>query len=533
MEAISKKSPRERVRASFATGILGGTVSLTVSTVIVKLLGVFYKIPLAHILGDEGMGYFNSAYTVYALFYLLCTAGVPKAVMILVSESKARGGINERSILRFAERVFVLLGLVTTFAFVFLSKPLAIAIGNESSALTMVAIAPSIVFISLAGVVRGFLSANLKLSAIAVSQILEGVGKLAFGLVFARIAIKNSLPMSSVSAFTILGVTIGAIFGLLYLKASARELGSSRSDGQRLSLRDKKSLIKRIFSISLPITLSAAVMSITNVIDLALIMRRLIENGYTELEATSLYGNYTTLAVSMFNLVVSLITPISIAFLPILTQAAARGDEKSFSLAYESTVNFTAILAAPLMVGLVVYSKEILTLLFGDMGVETGAPLLCLLTPALFFATSLLAVNSALEAKGGVKVPVISMAIGSAVKITVSYFLLGNPSFGISGAPIGTAASYAVALLVSLIIAYKKYNLKAPIFFGFLPPLASSLISIITSRFVFNGISAYLNPTVALLTAIFASAILYFLLTALTGGFAFINANNILTSHKK
>ena len=88
--------------------LVGGTFSLAVSTIIVKILGLIYKIPLSSILGDEGMGYFNSAYTVYAFFYLLCSAGVPKAVMILVSEANARGkGINERTILKIADLIII------------------------------------------------------------------------------------------------------------------------------------------------------------------------------------------------------------------------------------------------------------------------------------------------------------------------------------------------------------------------------------------------------------------------------------------
>ena len=519
-----KKEPRERIGFSLGRGILGGTLSLTVSTVIVKLLGVLYKIPLAHLLGDEGMGYFNSAYTVYAFFYLLCTAGVPKAVMILVSESKARGkGISERSILSFSLKAFLGLGILTTLSFILLARPIAAAIGNDRSMLTMIAIAPSMVFISLAGVMRGYLSANLKLSSIAVSQILEGVGKLVFGLIFARFAIKKGFSMASVSAFTILGVTLGAIFGLLYLCIAAKDIGISNYEKQKLTRLDKKCLRKRIFSISVPITVSAAVMSITNVIDLALIMRRLLENGYTEIEATSLYGNYTTLAVPMFNLVISLVTPISIAFLPMLTQAAAREDKNGFYSSYNSMIRFTAVFAMPLMVGIFVFSREILSLLFGDTGVDTGAPLLCLLAPAVFFSTALLSVNSALEAKGGVKVPVISMAAGSAVKIFVSYILLGNASVGISGAPIGTVASYAVALAVSLIIAYKKYSLRSAVISNYLPPLVNSFISVISARLVFDTVTRSLNSSLALIIAVFIAIIFYLFLSLITGTLAFDN----------
>ena len=158
-------------------GIIGGALSLTLSAVIVKLLGLIYKIPLSNMLGDEGMGYFNSAYTVYAFFYLLCTAGVPKAIMILVSEAKARGSkIEEQNIVRIATRAFLALGTIATAIFILFAAPLADLIGNSSSRATMIAIAPSIIFISLAGVIRGCLNANMQLLDIAVSQIIEGVG---------------------------------------------------------------------------------------------------------------------------------------------------------------------------------------------------------------------------------------------------------------------------------------------------------------------------------------------------------------------
>ena len=109
-------------------GLVGGTLSLGMSTIIVKVLGLIYKIPLSSILGDEGMGYFNSAYTVYAFFYLLCTAGVPKAVMILVSEANARGkGTDERSILKISSIMFLILGVVITTVFKLLFGILEIA----------------------------------------------------------------------------------------------------------------------------------------------------------------------------------------------------------------------------------------------------------------------------------------------------------------------------------------------------------------------------------------------------------------------
>ena len=214
MEVIKEK-PKLKIDAS---GILGGTLSLTVSTLIVKLLGLIYKIPLASLLGDEGLGYFNSAYTVYAFFYLLCTAGVSKAVMILVSEAKAKGSeVLEGKIIRVATTLFLVFGALITLIFVIFSYPLATLIGNSRSAFTMIAIAPSIIFVSLSGVIRGYLNAEMKLSDIAISQVIEGVGRLVLGLAFAMLGNRLNMPLEMLSAMTILGVTLGAAAGFIYL----------------------------------------------------------------------------------------------------------------------------------------------------------------------------------------------------------------------------------------------------------------------------------------------------------------------------
>ena len=146
-EAVS----RSRV---FLSGIFGGVVSLTLSNFAVKVLGLIYKIPLAHFLGDSGMGYFNSAYTVFGLFYLLCTAGVPKAIMIICAEmgEKEEAAIN--NVIKVSMRAFLLIGILLMVALLLFASPIAAFIGNEKSAFTIIAIAPSIVFVAIGGVLR-------------------------------------------------------------------------------------------------------------------------------------------------------------------------------------------------------------------------------------------------------------------------------------------------------------------------------------------------------------------------------------------
>ncbi|MBQ8321272.1 MAG: polysaccharide biosynthesis protein [Clostridia bacterium] len=476
-----KNTERERY------GVLGGAISLSLSTLIVKLLGVFYKVPLAAILGDVGMGYFNSAYTVYAFFYLLCTAGVPKAIMILISEKTAENkGEEIKKIMHIAFRAFLLLGVGVCAAFIIFSQPLSAFIGNSNSRATMLAVAPSIIFVSLSGVLRGYLSAGMRMVTIAFSQIVEGAGKLVFGLVLAHLGSTLGMPLQIISAMTILGVTLGSAFGFIFLYIMSKNEKTSNNSRQKYKFGEIKATLAAILKISLPITLSGALMSITGIIDLSLIMRRLESIGYTASEAAGLYGNYTTLAVSIFNLIISIITPISLAFMPVFTRASAGGDELTFSSSLKSALDLSMVVSAPLMIGSVVYSKEILALLFGNSGIDVGAPLLSMLSGGVIFMSALLVTNSALESRGHTGVPLFAMLVGSAVKLIVSGMLLGNENYGISGAPLGTVISYGVSLIISVIALAKVTGSGVPLFSTVVLPHITALASVMTSRYIYD-----------------------------------------------
>ena len=153
--------------------IIEGAISLTIATVIVKILGAIYKIPISYVLGEEGMGYFNSAYTVYSLFYLLCTAGVPKSIMILCGEFEVEDK-KIKSIISTALIFFSIIGLAISILFAILAYPLSNFIGSPNAYFAMLFISPSIFFSAISGVIRGYFSAKTKFVHIAISQIIEG-----------------------------------------------------------------------------------------------------------------------------------------------------------------------------------------------------------------------------------------------------------------------------------------------------------------------------------------------------------------------
>ncbi len=495
--------------------LFDGAAVLAIATVVTKILGLLYKMPLSRILGDEGMGYFNSAYTVYTFFYILCTAGVPKAVALVISENDAEGNReSERRIVNSALFAFFALGLAATALFIVFSDKLCVLIGNSGAAFTMLTIAPSVLFVSIAGVAKGHLNGNSRLLPLAVSQLIEGGSKFFLGIFFAIWGARLGFSLQLLSAFTVLGITLGSAGSALYLLFCSRRILPPKSSMYRKIRGERRKNFKKIIKISIPLTVGAAVMSLSNMIDLALIMKRLKASGYSEAGASALYGNYTTLAVPMFNLVVSLISPFFIAALPILSRSHTRRDDYAFEHELSFTLKKAFFIAVPSTFAFVFYSREILSIIFKASAAEVGAPLLTLLAPSIVFLTGGTLVNTALEAKGFYKAPIISMLMANVPKIFISYFFISNAKYGISAAPIGTLVSYAVGFLISIIILYSKTGIHVSFFSEFIKPALAAFCAIAVTELIFNILRAS-NTTAEYILKLLVFGILYLVLVGI------------------
>lgn len=495
--------------------VLESALSLTIATIVVKVLGAIYKIPISYVLGEEGMGYFNSAYTVYSFFYLLCTAGVPKAIMILCAETDNYREHHENKIIKISLKFFICVGIVISLVFIAFSRTLARLIGSPDSYKSMIFIAPSILFASLSGVIRGYFSSRVKFIHVAISQIIEGAGKLVFGLILGIFSSRIFLSTSTVAAFSILGATCGSLLGYLYLEIKRKSEMSGDNKGQKSVLRENTTVIKRLIKISLPIAAGAMIMSIVNIIDLGIVMNRLKSLGFTTTATTALYGNYTTYATPIFNAVISLFTPITIAYMPVLIQE--KNTKITFLNVIKDQLDISFFVFVPLTVGISVYSEEILLLLFEDGGVYQGSILLFYLILSVIFILPLSIMNCALEAAGEVKAPMISMLVGSIFKIISAYFLIGSPDFGIIGAPISTLIFYSVALITSLGIANKKIGVIPPIIRSIALPVINSFISIYSIYPIYTYLSMRISWMISFMASIISSIIIYVILSVLEG----------------
>lgn len=458
--------------------IINGVFLLSISAIAVKLLGLIYKIPLSYILSDEGMGYFNSAYTVYTFFYVVCTAGVPKAISILVSRSEAEGDSDKTAkIYKTAFSLFLGIGIIASVVLLLFSTSFAEVLKNSKSALSMMLIAPSVMFVCATGVMRGYFSGILKMLPIALSEIISGIGRLIFGLLFAYIGYILDMPAYMISALTVLGTTLASVISYLVLwifikKQTPRLVARARREGSQV-----RGIIRELFSILIPLTLTSSIGALATLLDAAVVLRGVNESGFSEYQANILYGNYTTLAVPMLNLVMALISPLTAVMLPVVTKLYTEGDRVKLNEKINALLSTTGFISIPIAFAFFFSSTDLLSILFEDTSAILAAPLLSLLAPSVVFISFTTIINTVLEGMGNTRLPLLSLCLGTLLKVILSMYLI--PRIGMTGAPIASSIGYTLAFLTVYLYLRINKGVAKGVFLSFIYPTLSASLGIL------------------------------------------------------
>lgn len=422
----------------------GGVALLTISAVIVKLIGVCYKIPLVNLLGAQGMGYFNAAYDVYALLCVVSTAGLPTAVSILMSKY---GDMHKR-IFRFSISIFAIIGAIGSIAVFFMADYIAVWIKAPGAAQSLRFIAPSILFICLSGAYRGYHQGTRNMKPTAISQIIEAAGKLAFGLVFAYIALYYQKEPAIAAAFAVLGLSVGTLLCMLYLMSCCK-MQEEQPCNAKIST---PKLLEELFAIAFPITVGAVLSGLSKLIDLGLIMRRLQDAGMTQEIAVSMYGCYSSMVIPLFTAVPALLGSLSMPLVAHLSHAISTRDTHKQTEILNAAFCMSALISVPSAIGMGMLSDQILQFLFQDSAeLQMAVPLLIVMSVAIPASCLITVTNAILQAYGHPWIPMISTAAGSVIKAITLYALTVKPQVGIMAAPYSTLMCCTVIVLINLI----------------------------------------------------------------------------------
>ncbi len=437
----------EPKKANYLTGaaILAATVALT------KVVGFVYKIPLFNILGDAGAGHFNVMYYIYNLLLTVSTAGVPVALSRLISEARASSRpMQARRYYSVGLMAFGVIGLLGSAVMFVFAPQLAAFMNDDQVVLGVRLLSPAVFFACVVSVLRGYAQGHNDMLPTAVSQILEVLCKLIFGLAIAWYLKSMGYPVSVIAAGAIVGVTIGLFLSVPVLAVMCRRVALRTPSTLNLDRPDSRSgTLGRILKVSIPITISSSVLNIINLVDTSLVRDRLASgSGFSPADVDILYGVYSK-GMTLFTFPSAFITPIAVAVVPVIAAAIAAGRRDEARTTMESSMKLTNLLAMPAAVGLAVLAEPIFRVLFPGSN-ENGPALLSMLGVASFFVCTYLITNGILQATGHERLALLALPVGGIVKIVVNYILVGTPSINIAGAPVGTLCCYMVITVMNI-----------------------------------------------------------------------------------
>lgn len=488
-----RKQPGARVRQSF----LYGALLLTAGVLLVKVVGALFKIPLSAVITEDGMGYFSTAYSFYNVIFSIATAGFPVAVSRMVSENDSLGRWRDvRRIKQAASPVFLLTGAVGTGLMVLGAPLYTRAVGNAGALPAMLALAPSVLLCSLAAVYRGYYEGLRNMTPTTVSQVIEALAKLLFGLsgayfvmarasrefaasgtVLGRAVADGAEAQRTICAFgaaaAILGVTLGSALSLLHL-----HLRDRRGDGipaaqlaRAPQPQPRRVLARQLVRSSIPIAVGAVAMSISGLIDASFLQTRIAHILRTDpapllamyagsipqanLDAPESIPNYLfgcyNMALTLFMIVPSVTQAFGVSALPSVTHAFARGVKAELRTAMETVLRATSIFALPAGIGLSVLAGPIARLVYGDRpSTPIIAAALAAMGAASIFAAVTTPLGSMLQAVGHMELPVILVLSGLVVKVVLNYILAGVPQINILGGGISTLVCYVLVTVAEL-----------------------------------------------------------------------------------
>lgn len=477
-----------------------GTLILTIAGVIVKVLGAVYRIPLMRILGEEGMGLFMAAYPIYAMMLSISTAGVPVAVSKLVAEKLAQDNyVGARQVFRVALSLMVASGLLVTGVLLLGASYYTTHVLRVPGVLyPLLAIAPSITFFAMKSAFRGYFQGQQRMIPTAISQITEQIVRVGTIFVLAIILVEHSLELGAAGAAfgSVTGAAVAlAMLILIYYRQSKNR--DQALDSEHNALIPTRTVLKQILALALPITVGSIVVPLVSTVDSALVLPRLQAGGFTQAQASALFGSFSGGAMPLVNAPTIFTIAIATSLVPAIADAYSHRNKRLIQKLSSLSVRIGMFIGFPAALGLFLLAEPISVMLYKSASV--ARPLSVAAFSVIFISLNQ-TTAPVLQGLGKTYLPVSHMFTGLIIKIVLNYFLTAIPSINILGPAFGTIVAFAVASFLNLRSIAKYTGGGFPIINSFLKPLLNAALM---------GVVVYLAypPIFKLVLASLASAI--------------------------
>ena len=406
---------------------------LAMASMIVRVIGLLYRAPLTAIIGDEGNGYYGTAYNIYTIILMVSSYSMPSAISKLMAQKLAVGEYrNANRVFRCALTYGVLVGLVGSGLLFFGARFLV----PDVAVCVLQVFAPTVFLFGILGSMRGYFQARGSMVQTSVSQILEQLANAVVSIAAAWLLMQTAVGADPTRRAQLgamgsaLGTGAGVLIALLFMvfcfrrskegrKAEILSDATGKEEKYRIFLRDTILVIT-------PFMLSGVIMNLTTSLNQTIYMRMLIDlKGAGETATTTLYGIFSNKAVVISNIPISIATAVSSAIIPGISAAYARRDETGARRQVGNAIRITSIIAIPSAVGLAVLARPITMLMFPQMeSLELASSLLSLLAVTVIFYSISTITNAALQSIGRMNLPLVSAGIALVVQTVVLVLLL-------------------------------------------------------------------------------------------------------------
>lgn len=518
---------------------------LAFASLIVRVIGLIYRIPMTRIIGDEGMGLYSIAYELYSIALILSSYSLPLAVSKLVAAKT----INREH--RNTFRTFIcalgfafVIGLASFLILFFGADFFATVLNNDPNVtLPIKVLAPTLLVFAIMGVFRGFYQGKNTMIPTAISQVIEQIINAVVSVVAAYYLIKSYSASINVTAYgaagATLGTLVGAIAGLLFLlfvyiiyrPVLRQQVNSDRST----YIESYKDIFKMLVITISPIILSQTVYHISGVIDNAMFGNIMATKEVTYFDNTvfkntspgSIYsvenirillGIYSNKYRNLSNVPVAIASAIGAAIVTSITAAKVKGMDGLIRNKTHVAIKFNMIIAIPASVGMGVLAYPILEMLFPGSN-QLDANYLRLGAIAIVFYSLSTVTTAILQGINKLKIPVINSAISLGFHVAMVFFLLKFTSLSGYSLVIGNVTFALVVSILNWISIEKYLEYKQEITKTFLIPTVSSGLMGVAIYFIHFGLLKWTGSnTFSTIIAMLAALVIYFTILILLKG---------------
>lgn len=410
---------------------LKGAIIISLGGFISKLLGALYRIPLTNFLGGEGMGIYQMVYPLYLILLTVSASGIPTGLARLISSGTGTGAEKQ------AFKLYGTIGIIGTILMFMLSSPLAAIQGEPAIRLSCIMLCPSVFFVSVLSIVRGYFQGRGNMYPTAVTEIAEQLIKVALGCILAYTFRKN---LNLAVASTLFAVTASeaistAIAYFWYLKKR----------GRQPLFKNLNLSYSSILKYTVPLTFTAIAPPVSQLLESIIAVRLL--RGITD-SATSLYGIFSGCAITIINLPVSITYGLAAASVPQISPLASKGDISGAKRGAYKALLITFAISFPAAIGMFAFAPLATRLIFSSLNAEEAALLVRLIRIMAINAITLSLVQTSsacLTALGKPMKSTVTQWTFAIVRVILTALLIKFTPLSIEGAAISANCSYLLA----------------------------------------------------------------------------------------